>query len=155
MPTSYVRRHSEPPLPRVATARAIALVPGRPSRCADEPRLPRVATAGAISLVPGRLSRRGDEPPLPRVATAGAKTLSPAVQGADSGSGPASDCRVCLEPLRGGEGVVAAHACGHVLPFRAPTLASAQQAIVRCASSPYAVAETSQLRTRAGTPLPA
>ena len=41
------------------------------------------------------------------------------------------------------------------LPFRAPTLASAQQAIVRCASSPYAVAETSQLRTRAGTPLPA
>ncbi|KAM0926365.1 hypothetical protein ACQ4PT_003466 [Festuca glaucescens] len=69
-----------------------------------------------IDLVPGRPSRRADgEPPLPLVV---AKTLSsPAVRGADSSSGPAGDCPVCLEPLRGGSGageVTAAHACGHV-----------------------------------------
>ncbi|KAM0889235.1 hypothetical protein ACQ4PT_027808 [Festuca glaucescens] len=74
-----------------------------------------------LDLVPGRPSRRaGGESPLPRVATARpapavAKTLSsPAVRGADSSSGPASDCPVCLEPLRGAGEVTAAHACGHV-----------------------------------------
>lgn len=75
-----------------------------------------------LDLVPGRLSRRANsEPPLPRVATAVAKTLSsPAVPAADSSSGPAGDCPVCLEPLRGAGEVTAAHACGHV--FHAPCI---------------------------------
>ncbi|KAK1653979.1 hypothetical protein QYE76_071784 [Lolium multiflorum] len=72
-----------------------------------------------VDLVPGRLSRRAAGEP--RVATAVAKTLSaPAVRCADSSSGPAGDCPVCLEPLRGGGVVTAAHACGHV--FHAPCI---------------------------------
>uniref|UniRef100_A0ACD5WGT9 Uncharacterized protein n=1 Tax=Avena sativa TaxID=4498 RepID=A0ACD5WGT9_AVESA len=70
-----------------------------------------------LDLVPGRRpSRRADETPLPRVA----KTLPPVARGADSSSGPAGDCPVCLEPLRGGGDVAPAHACGHV--FHAPCI---------------------------------
>jgi hypothetical protein len=78
-----------------------------------------------LELVPDRPPGRADESPLPRVPTT---TLpapavpetppSPAVRGDDSG--PAGDCPVCLEPLRVGGDVTAAHACGHV--FHAPCI---------------------------------
>jgi cbb3-type cytochrome oxidase subunit 3 len=76
-----------------------------------------LARMGDLDLVPGRLSSRvATARPAPAVA----KTLSsPAVRGADtSSSGPAGDCPVCLEPLRGD--VTAAYACGHV--FHAPCI---------------------------------
>jgi hypothetical protein len=76
-----------------------------------------LARMGDLDLVPGRLSSCvATARPGPAVA----KTLSsPAVWGADtSSSGPAGDCPVCLEPLRGD--VTAAHACGHV--FHTPCI---------------------------------